>query len=71
MNNPFQVYQSKSISNKRVETITKDEFEWLLKSQQDLIALKALQGAGLSKIKINNIKNTIIKTIFQTVILSL
>ncbi len=52
-------------------SITKEEFEWLLKSQQDLIALKALQGAGLSKIKINNIKNTIIKTIFQTVILSL
>lgn len=52
-------------------SITLEEFEWLLKSQQDLIALKALQGAGLSKIKINNIKNTIIKTVFQTVILSL
>lgn len=52
-------------------SITQEEFKWLLKSQQDLIALKALQGAGLSKIKINNIKNTIIKTVFQTVILSL
>lgn len=52
-------------------SITEEEFAWLLKSQQDLIALKAIQGAGLSKIRINNIKNTIIKTVFQTVILSL
>lgn len=48
--------------------ITKEEFQWLLKSQQDIIALKALQTAGLSKIRLNNIKNNIIKTIFDVVI---
>lgn len=52
-------------------SLTEEEFSWLLKSQQDLITLKALQGAGLSKIKLNNIKNTIFKTVFQTVILSI
>ncbi|MEN0082051.1 hypothetical protein [Flavobacterium lindanitolerans] len=52
-------------------SITEEEFSWLLKSQQDLIALKALQGAGLSKIKMNNIKNAIIQTVFKTVLLSI
>ncbi|MBC8643423.1 hypothetical protein H9W95_02935 [Flavobacterium lindanitolerans] len=52
-------------------SITEEEFSWLLKSQQDLIALKALQGAGLSKIKLNNIKNAIIQTVFKTVLLSI
>ena len=52
-------------------SLTEEEFSWLLKSQQDLIALKALQGAGLSKIRINNIKNTILQTVFKTVIMSL
>ncbi|NJM79854.1 MAG: hypothetical protein HC854_09990 [Flavobacterium sp.] len=49
-------------------SITKDEFEWLLKSQKDLLALKTIQASGLSKIKANNIKNSIIKTIFDVVI---
>ncbi|MBA9073317.1 hypothetical protein GGR22_001443 [Flavobacterium gossypii] len=52
-------------------SLTEEEFSWLLKSQQDLITLKALQGAGLSKIRINNIKNTILQTVFKTVIMSL
>lgn len=52
-------------------SLTEDEFAWLLKSQQDLVILKALQGAGLSKIKLNNVKNTIFKTVLQTVILSI
>ena len=52
-------------------SITKDELEWLLKSQQDLILLKALQNAGISKIKLNNIKNDILKVVFQTLLLSL
>lgn len=53
------------------KSLTKEEFEWLLKSQTDLIALKSLQTAGITKIRLNNIKNSIIKTIFQTVILAL
>lgn len=52
-------------------SLTQEEFAWLLKSQQDLVTLKALQGAGLSKIKLNNIKNTIFKTVLQTIILSI
>lgn len=52
-------------------SITEDELQWLLKSQQDLIALKTLQASGLSKIKLNNIKNSIIQTIFKTIILAI
>ncbi|TDP60076.1 hypothetical protein [Flavobacterium dankookense] len=52
-------------------SITKDEFEWLLKSQNDLLTLKVVQRAGVSKIKINNIKKAILNTVFQTVIGSL
>ena len=52
-------------------SLTEDEFAWLLKSQQDLVTLKALQGAGLSKIKLNTIKNTLFKTVLQTVIMSI
>ena len=47
-------------------SITKDEFEWLVKSQQNLIQLNTLQVAGLSKIKLNNLKNNILKTIIDT-----
>ncbi|WP_130734862.1 hypothetical protein [Flavobacterium sp. J27] len=49
-------------------SITKEELEWLLKSQKDLVALKAIQTVGISKIKLNNIKNSIIKTIFEIVV---
>lgn len=49
-------------------SLTKDEFEWLLKSQKDLLTLKTIQAAGLSKIRVNNLKNSIIKTIFDIVI---
>lgn len=50
-------------------SITKDEFEWLIKSQKDLLTLKALQTAGISKIRINNLKNSIIQTIIKTVLM--
>ena len=49
-------------------SLTKEEFEWLLKSQRDLVALKTIQATGISKIRINNIKNSILKTIFDVVI---
>lgn len=47
--------------------LTEEEFEWLLKSQLDLTALQALQTAGISKIKLNTIKNNIIKMIIQII----
>lgn len=50
------------------EKINEEELEWLLKSQLDLVSLQALQSAGISKIKLNTIKNNIIKLIFEIII---
>lgn len=47
--------------------LTEEEFEWLLKSQLDLTVLQALQTTGISKIKLNAIKNNIIKMIIQVI----
>lgn len=47
-------------------SINQEEFEWLVKSQHSLLGLNALQTAGLSKIKLNNLKNNILKTIVET-----
>ncbi|UOB17089.1 hypothetical protein [Abyssalbus ytuae] len=47
--------------------ITPGEFEWLLKSQKDLLALKMLQKAGLSKISLGHMKNNIIELIVNVV----
>lgn len=48
--------------------ITEEELEWLLKSQLDLVALQALQTTGISKIKLNALKNNILKTIFEIIL---
>ena len=48
------------------KSLTQDDFEWLVKSQKNLFVLEALQTAGLSKIKLNNLKNAIIKVIINT-----
>ena len=48
--------------------LTVKDYEWLLKSQKDLVTLKALQTVGISKIRLNNIKNSILKTIFDIVL---
>ncbi|MEN2400593.1 hypothetical protein GKZ90_0012450 [Flavobacterium sp. MC2016-06] len=50
------------------DALTKEEFEWLLKSQLDLVALQALQTTGISKIKLNAVKNNIIKTILKIIL---
>lgn len=47
--------------------LTEDELEWLLKSQLDLVTLQALQTTGISKIKLNALKNNIIKMIFKVI----
>lgn len=47
--------------------LNEEEFEWLLKSQIDLVELQTLQTAGISKIKLNTIKNNIIKMIIQII----
>lgn len=48
--------------------LTKEELEWLLKSQLDLVTLQALQATGISKIKLNAIKNNILKMIFKVIV---
>jgi len=48
--------------------LTEEELEWLLKSQLDLVSLQGLQTAGISKIKLNTIKNNIIKIILNVII---
>jgi hypothetical protein len=48
--------------------LTEEELEWLLKSQLDLVALQALQTTGISKIRLNTLKNNIVKTIFRVII---
>ncbi|GAA3773760.1 hypothetical protein [Flavobacterium ginsengiterrae] len=48
--------------------INEEELEWLLKSQLDLVSLQTLQTAGISKIKLNTLKNNIIKLIFEIII---
>ena len=53
------------------EKITKEEFEWLVKSQKDILLLASLKEAGISKIKLSNIKNHVISTIIKTVLTSL
>ena len=47
--------------------LTEEELEWLLKSQLDLTLLQALQTAGITKIKLNTIKNNILKIIIQII----
>jgi len=44
------------------------DFEWLIKSQKDLLALKALEQAGVSKISLGHFKNNVLKTIFDIVL---
>lgn len=48
--------------------ITEEELEWLLKSQLDLVTLQALQTIGISKIKLNALKNNILKTLFKIIL---
>ena len=47
--------------------LTLDDYEWLVKSQKDLLALHALEKAGVSKISLGHFKNTLIKTLMEVV----
>lgn len=48
--------------------LTVEDYEWLLKSQKDLLVLNALYQAGVSKLRLGHLRNKIIKTIVNTVI---
>lgn len=45
--------------------LTEEDLEWLLKSQFNLMEFQTLQTTGISKIKLNAIKNNILKMIFK------
>ena len=47
--------------------IAADDFEWLVKSQKDLLAMNALYKTGISKIKLGHFKNKVIKTVVNTI----
>ncbi|WP_430412403.1 hypothetical protein [Kordia sp.] len=46
--------------------ITADEYKWLIESQKDLVVLKGLYTAGVSKIKLGHLKNSILNTVVNT-----
>lgn len=49
------------------EKLTLDDFEWLLKSQKDLLHVKALKTAGVSAISLGHFKNKVISTVLKVV----
>ncbi|MEM6685510.1 MAG: hypothetical protein AAF617_06905 [Bacteroidota bacterium] len=48
--------------------ITLDDYKWLVESQKDLVVLQGLYAAGVSKIKLGHLKNSILDTVIQTAI---
>jgi hypothetical protein len=48
--------------------IDKEELAWLLQSQKDLLILKTLQNAGVSKISIGHFKNKVIGSVFSKIL---
>ena len=49
-------------------SIDKEELAWLLQSQKDLLILKTLQNAGVSKISIGHFKNKVIDSVFSKIL---
>ena len=49
------------------EDIDLDDYEWLVKSQKDLLVMQALHSAGVNKISLGHFKNKVIKTIITVV----
>jgi len=47
--------------------IAADDFEWLVKSQKDLLIMNSLYQTGISKIKLGHFKNKVIKTVVNTI----
>ena len=44
-----------------------DDYEWLVKSQKDLMLMQALHSAGVHKISLGHFKNKVIKTVIDVV----
>lgn len=47
-------------------TLTKDDFEFLVKAKGDLAEMEALRLAGLAEVKIDMLKQSIINTVIGT-----
>lgn len=52
------------------QDLTINEYEWLLQSQKDLMVLSALKKSGVSALRLGHLKNKIIKTILNTVVIA-
>ena len=48
--------------------ISPEEYKWLVESQKDLVILKGLYAAGVSKIKLGHLKNSILDSVINTAI---
>lgn len=48
--------------------LTLDDYKWLVESQKDLVVLEGLYAAGVSKIKLGHLKNSILDTVINTAI---
>jgi uncharacterized UBP type Zn finger protein len=45
--------------------ITIEEYEWLVRSQEDFMKLKELEKTGISKIRLGQVKNKMVKAIID------
>lgn len=48
--------------------LSKTDYEWLVQSQKDLLEMKGLEQAGISKISLGHFKNKVVNTITEVVI---
>ncbi|WP_372756897.1 hypothetical protein [Mariniflexile sp.] len=49
--------------------IDKDELAWLLQSQKDILVLKSLEKAGVSKISLGHFKNKVISVVLSKILI--
>ncbi|MGB5822198.1 MAG: hypothetical protein WBG90_22135 [Saonia sp.] len=47
--------------------LSKEDYEWLVKSQKDLLEMQGLLRVGVSKISLGHFKNKVVKTIVDIV----
>lgn len=47
--------------------LTKEDFEFLVKSQKDLLELSALKQAGLAEIRLDKFKNDVLNVVINTI----
>ena len=55
---------TKLLVNKEIDL---EDYEWLLKSQKDLLLMHTLHSAGVHKISLGHFKNKVIKTIISVI----